>query len=115
MRTLEDQTRQDLEINQDLHHREVLFLKNRINQLEQEVRTKTQNSHYYADQMTKARHVDQDGSEIPKVNGAYLQQLSQEFSSLSDELQKLRELTTASSQSNLQSHLRQHMEKFGEF
>lgn len=94
-------------------------MKNRINQLEQEIRTKTQNSHFYADQMsnqtTKARQVDQDGCEIPKVNGAYLQQLSQEFSSLSDELQKLRELTTASSRSNLQSQLRQHMEKFGEF
>lgn len=84
----------------------MLYLKNRINQLEQEIRTKTQNAHFYADQMTKARHVDQDDTEIPKVNGAYLHQLSHEFTTLSNELQKLRELTTASSQANLQSQLR---------
>ena len=38
MQTLEQQVEQDIEIARDLHSREVLFLKNKINEMQQQLR-----------------------------------------------------------------------------
>lgn len=77
----------------------------------------TQNSTYFSDQMTKGgskpRNQDQDA--MPRVNGALLTQIQNEFTTMSNELGRLHEIIRENSNHNLTSFLSTHLQKFNEF
>jgi len=52
---------------------------------------------------------------MPKVNGTYLQTLQQEFTSLAEELIKMRSEVSTSGKQNLESCLQTHIKNFGDF
>ena len=91
-----------------------MFLKNQINDLQVKLRGQTQNR-YFVNENSMKKFVDQDGEEIPKVNGSYLTQLGDEFGKISDELLAARKIMNESSEQTLESFLSKHIPQFNEF
>lgn len=91
-----------------------MFLKNQINDLQLKLKSQTQNR-YFINENSMKKVVDQDGEEIPKVNGSYLTQLGDEFTKMSDELLAARKIMNANSEQTLESFLSKHIPQFNEF